>query len=331
MALDPQVQVLLDLAKKAALPEVWQLTPDQGREQYLMRVNRLKFSEPIFHTEDRRITGPGSDIALRIYRPRELKPAEKLPVLMWFHGGGFVIGSLETHDSVCRMLANQADCIVVSVDYRLAPEAKFPAAVEDSLAALQWVALHAVEFGGDAGCIAVGGDSAGGNLAAVMAVMARDAAHPKLSFQLLIYPCVAPEPETASHHKFKEGYILTRNSITWFYRQYLRGGKDMKDFRFAPLIHDDLSGLPPALIIVAGYDPLRDEGIEYARKLIEAGNRVRLTNYEGMVHGFYLMGGALDAARRAVAESAGALREAFDNARGIDRKLQSGKTQTREG
>lgn len=325
MALDPQVQILLDLAKKAALPEVWQLTPDQGREQYLMRVNKLKFSEPIFHTEDRRITGPGSDIALRIYRPRELKPAEKLPVLMWFHGGGFVIGSLETHDSVCRMLANQADCIVVSVDYRLAPEAKFPAAVEDSLAALKWVALHAVEFGGDAGCIAVGGDSAGANLAAVMAIMARDAAHPKLSFQLLVYPCVAPEPETASHHKFKEGYILSRNSITWFYRQYLRSSKDVKDFRFAPLVHDDLSGLPPTLIIVAGYDPLRDEGIEYARKLIEAGNRVRLTNYEGMVHGFYLMGGALDAARRAVSESAGALREAFDNARGIDRKLQSGK------
>ncbi|CAN0484152.1 unnamed protein product, partial [Phaeothamnion confervicola] len=206
--------------------------------------------------------------------------------------------------------ANQADCIVVSVDYRLAPEAKFPAAVEDSHAALKWVALHAVEFGGDAGCIAVGGDSAGGNLAAVMAILARDAAHPKISFQLLIYPCTAPEPETASHHKFKEGFVLTRNSITWFYRQYLRGGKDLKDFRFAPLIHDDLSGLPPSLIIVAGYDPLRDEGMDYARKLIEAGNRVRLSNYEGMVHGFFLMGGAVDEARRAVSESAHALREA---------------------
>jgi acetyl esterase len=132
---------------------------------------------------------------------------------------------------------------------------------------------------------------------------------------------VAPEPETGSHHKFKEGYVLSRNSITWFYKQYLRTGKDAKDFRFAPLIHDDLSSLPPSLILVAGYDPLRDEGIEYARRLIEAGNRVRLTNYEGMVHGFFLMGGALDAARRAVAESAAALREGFDSARGIDRKL----------
>ena len=321
MALDPQVQVLLDLARKAALPEVWQLTPDQGREQYATRVNKLKFNEAIFRTEDRRIPGPGSDIPIRIYTPRELKPGEKLPVLLWFHGGGFVIGSLDTHDSACRMLANKADCLVVSVDYRLAPEHKFPAGVEDCQAAMKWTALHAVEFGGDASCMAVGGDSAGGNLAAVMAILARDAAHPKLVFQLLIYPCVAPEPETGSHHKFKEGYILSRNSITWFYKQYLRSGKDVNDFRFAPLMHDDLSALSPALIIVAGYDPLRDEGIEYAKKLIEAGNRVRLSNYEGMVHGFYLMGGALDAARRAVAESADALREAFNDARGIDRKL----------
>ncbi len=321
MALDPQVQVLLDLARKAALPEVWQLTPDQGREQYATRVNKLKFNEAIFRTKDRRIPGPGSDIPIRIYTPRELKPGEKLPVLLWFHGGGFVIGSIDTHDSACRMLANKADCLVVSVDYRLAPEHKFPAGVEDCQAAMKWTALHAVEFGGDASCMAVGGDSAGGNLAAVMAILARDAAHPKLVFQLLIYPCVAPEPETGSHHKFKEGYILSRNSITWFYKQYLRSGKDVNDFRFAPLMHDDLSALPPTLIIVAGYDPLRDEGIEYAKKLIEAGNRVRLSNYEGMVHGFYLMGGALDAAKRAVAESADALREAFNDARGIDRKL----------
>ena len=321
MALDPQIEILLGLAKKANLPEVWQLTPDQGREQYLTRVNKLKFGEPIFRTEDRRIPGPGSDIPIRIYTPRELKTAEKLPVLMWFHGGGFVIGSLETHDSVCRMLANKAECIVVAVDYRLAPESRFPAAVEDCQAALKWVALHAVEFGGDASCMAVGGDSAGANLATVMAILARDAAHPKLAFQLLVYPCVAPEPETASHHKFREGYMLSRNSITWFYRQYLRNPRDANDFRFAPLLLDDLSGLPPSLIIVAGYDPLRDEGIDYAKRLIEAGNRVRLSNYEGMVHGFYLMGGAVEAARRAVAESAEVMRAAFDGARGIDRKI----------
>lgn len=321
MALDPQVEILLGLAKQANLPEVWQLTPDQGREQYQARVNKLKFNDSIFRAEDRRIPGPGSDIPIRIYTPREIRTAEKLPVLMWFHGGGFVIGSLETHDSVCRMLANKADCIVVSVDYRLAPEAPFPAAVEDCLAAMKWVALHAVEFGGDGNCMAVGGDSAGANLATVMAILARDAAHPKLVFQLLVYPCVAPEPETPSHHKFKEGYILSRNSITWFYRQYLRNKKDVNDFRFAPLLLDDLSGLPQSLIIVAGYDPLRDEGIEYAKRLIEAGNRVQLSNYQGMVHGFYLMGGAVDAARRAVDESAQAMRQAFDDARGIDGRI----------
>lgn len=321
MPLDPQIEFIVEFVKKAKLPEMWQLTPDQGREQYQLRVDKLKFSEPIFRTENRRIPGPASDLAIRIYTPREIRTAEKLPVLMWFHGGGFVIGSIDTHDSVCRMLANQADCIVVSVDYRLAPESKFPAAVEDCEAALKWVALHAVEFGGDPACIAVGGDSAGANLATVIAILARDAAHPKLVFQLLIYPCTAPEPETASHHKFREGYVLTRNTIVWFYRQYLKSGKDERDFRFAPLLLDDLSGLPEAFIVVAGYDPLRDEGVDYARRLIEAGNRVRLSNYDGMIHGFYLMGGAVDAARRAVSESAQVMREAFDGARGIERKL----------
>lgn len=317
MAIDPQVQVLLQLIKQSNQPEAWQLTPDQARESYLTRVNKLKVNEPIHRAEDRRIPGPGSDIPIRIYTPRELKTGEKLPVLVWYHGGGFVIGSLDTHDSACRMLANRADCLVVSVDYRLAPEHKFPAAVEDCEAALKWVALHAVEFGGDPRALAVGGDSAGANLAAVVAILARDAAHPKLAFQLLVYPCVAPEPETPSHHKFKEGYVLSRNSITYFFKQYVRSGKDYKDFRYAPLILDDLSSLPPALVIVAGFDPLRDEGIEYSKRLIEAGNRVRLTNYEGMVHGFYLMGGAVDAAKRAVAESASMLREAFDDVRGI--------------
>ena len=187
------------------------------------------------------------------------------PVLLWFHGGGFVIGDLDTHDSACRLLANQADCMVVAVDYRLAPEFKFPAAVEDSHAAVRWVALHASEIGADPERIAVGGDSAGANLATVVAILARNEGHPKLAFQLLVYPCTAPEPETPSHRKFAEGYLLTRNSIVWFYKQYLRNQRDTKDFRFAPLVADDLSSLPPALVLVAGYDPLRDEGVEYAQ------------------------------------------------------------------
>jgi len=320
MALDPQIEFVIGLVKKANAPEFWQLTPDQAREQYSLRVAKLAVKEPILRTEDRRIPGPGSHIPIRIYTPREARPGEKLPVLLWFHGGGFVIGSIDTHDSVCRMLANQADCIVVSADYRLAPECKFPAAVEDCEAALKWVALHAVEFGADPQAIAIGGDSAGANLATVVAILARDAGHPKIAFQLLIYPCAAPEPETPSHYKFAEGYVLSRNTITWFFRLYQRSRADSNDFRFAPLIADDLANLPPALVLVAGYDPLRDEGVDYAKRLIEAGNRVRLVNYEGMIHGFILMGGAVDDAKRAVAESAQALREAFAATRAVEKK-----------
>ena len=311
MPLDPQAETILGLVKQAGLPEFWQLTPDQAREQFALRVKKTEVKEPIHRVQDRHITGPGCEIPIRVYWPREAKPGELFPVLLWFHGGGFVIGDLDTHDSACRMLANQADCVVVNVDYRLAPESKFPAAVEDSHAALRWVALHGTEIGADPKRIAVGGDSAGANLATVLAILARDEGYPKLAFQLLVYPCTAPEPEMPSHRKFAEGYLLTRNNIVWFYKQYLRNQRDTKDFRFAPLVTDDLSNLAPALVLVAGYDPLRDEGLDYARRLVEAGNRVTLTNYEGMIHGFILAGGVLDAARRAVAQSAAALREAF--------------------
>ena len=311
MPLDPQIETLLNLVKKAGLPELWTLTPDQAREQYAMRVRNAEVKQSIHRTQDRRIPGPGSDIALRIYWPREAREGELFPVLLWLHGGGFVIGSLDTHDSACRMLATQAECMVVSVDYRLAPEFRFPAAVDDCQAALRWLALHASEIGADAQRIAVGGDSAGANLATVIAIAARDDGHPKVAFQLLIYPCTAPEPETPSQHKFAEGYLLTRNAIVWFYKQYQRSQRDSNDWRFAPLLKDDLSNLPPSLVLVAGYDPLRDEGIDYAKRLIEAGNRVTLVNYEGMIHGFYLTGGVVDGAKRAVAQSAAALREAF--------------------
>jgi acetyl esterase/lipase len=314
MSLDPQAELIINLVKQAGLPEFWQLTPPQAREQYAQRVKRSELKESIHRTEDRRIPGLAGDIPIRIYWPRAAKAAELFPVLMWFHGGGFVIGDLDTHDSACRLLANQSDCMVVAVDYRLAPEFKFPAAVEDCYAATRWVALHAQEIGADPLRIAVGGDSAGANLATVMAILARNDGHPKLVFQLLVYPCVAPEPETPSHRKFADGYLLTRNNIVWFYKQYLRNQRDKQDFRFAPLVADDLSNLPPALVFVAGYDPLRDEGVEYVKRLIEAGNRVTLANYEGMVHGFILAGGVLDAAKHAIAESSAALKGAFAEA-----------------
>ncbi|MCW5620982.1 MAG: alpha/beta hydrolase [Burkholderiales bacterium] len=311
MPLDPQAEYVIGLVKKSGLPELWQLTPDQAREQYQLRVAKLSTREEIFRSHDRRIPGPGQELTIRVYQPREAKPGERFPILVWFHGGGFVIGNLDTHDHGCRALATQADCMVVAVDYRLAPECKFPGAVDDCLAVLRWLALHALELGGDPTRMAVGGDSAGGNLAAVCAILARNDGYPKIAFQLLVYPCTAPEPETPSHRQFADGYILTRNAITWFYKHYVRSPKEFYDFRFAPLVAEDLSNLPPALVLVAGYDPLRDEGVDYARRLIEAGNRVTLVNYEGMVHGFLLMGGAIDAARRALTQCAVALREAF--------------------
>ncbi len=312
MALDPQAQALLDAVRKAGLPELWQLTPDQAREQYALRVRRLDVrDEPIHAAETLRIDVADRSLRVRVYRPREQMIGERLPVLVWYHGGGFVIGDLDTHDSACRRLSRLAQCLVVAVDYRLAPEHKFPAAVDDAMAALRWVALHGERIGADPARIAVGGDSAGGNLAAVCALLARDEGFPSLALQLLIYPATAPEPETASHRAFAEGYLLTRNTVTWFYRQYLRSSKDQQDFRFGPLVAEDLSKLAPAFVLVAGYDPLRDEGVQYASRLIEAGNRVTLVNYEGMIHGFFIMLGALDAARRAVEQSAVALREAF--------------------
>ena len=197
------------------------------------------------------------------------------------------------------------------MDYRLAPEAKFPAAVDDCMAALRWVAANGPELDADVTRLAVGGDSAGGNLATVCALLARNEGTPKLAFQLLVYPCVAPEPETPSHRRFAEGHLLTRNSITWFYRQYLRSPRESSDFRFAPLVADDLSNLPPALVLVAGHDPLRDEGVQYATRLIEAGNACTLVNMPGMVHGFYLMLGAVDAASEAIRMSGAALASAF--------------------
>ena len=289
MPLDPQIETILAAVRAAGLPEPWQVTPEQAREQYQTRIRRLDVrDEPIHRVTDRLIPGPERPIPVRIYRPRETAATERLPVVLWFHGGGFVIGNLDTHDSACRRLAKDADAVVVAVDYRLAPEAKFPAAVDDCMAALRWVAANGPELDADVTRLAVGGDSAGGNLATVCALLARNEGTPKLAFQL-----------------------LTRNSITWFYRQYLRSPRESSDFRFAPLVADDLSNLPPALVLVAGYDPLRDEGVQYATRLIEAGNACTLVNMPGMVHGFYLMLGAVDAASEAIRMSGAALARAF--------------------
>lgn len=315
MALDKQVEFVLGLVEKADYPELCDLPPEEAREMFEATAPKLDARpENVFRVEDRYIEGPGGSIPLRIFTPHEPASGERLPVLVYLHGGGFVVGSLDSYDSICRVLANRTDCIVVSVDYRLAPEHKFPAAVEDCCEALDWVSENAAEFDGDGDRIAIAGDSAGGNLAAVTAVAARDAGGPALCQQVLIYPVAAGTPDSYSHHAFAEKLLLTRRNILWFYEQYLNGPDDAKDPRFAPLETPDLSGLPPTLLIVAGHDPLRDEGLAYGERLKQAGVDVTVTNYEGMIHGFFTMSDVIDAGGAAIDQVSAALRARFANA-----------------
>ncbi len=313
MPLDPQAKYVLDLMREAGNPEYWQMSVAEARRFHNERAAKFSFAPtPLFAVHDRAVPGPAGDIPLRVYVPR--RSDTPLPALVWYHGGGHTIGSLEGYDAVCRRLSLEAGCIVISVDYRLAPENPFPAAVDDSFAALEWVAGHADDLGADPAKLAVGGDSAGGNLAAVCSILARDAGSPDLAFQLLIYPVTGNALDTASHRDCAEGYLLTRRSIEWFWDNYCPDRSQRLDFRFAPLNAKDFQGLPDALVIVAGYDPLRDEGIAYAERLEAAGNRVELTNYQGMIHAFVSLGGVIDAAAQAIVQSARALRRAFGEA-----------------
>ncbi|MDX1606228.1 MAG: alpha/beta hydrolase, partial [Candidatus Competibacterales bacterium] len=232
-------------------------------------------------------------------------------VLLWFHGGGFVIGDLDTYDNICRHLALRGECMVLSVDYRLAPEHKFPAAVEDCEAAYRWACARIDQLGGDPARIAIGGDSAGGNLAAVTCLLARDGGLPQPLLQLLVYPNTRAPSDTGSQQRLAEGYLLERRVIDWFYGHYLNDPQEMEDVRFAPLLAENVGGLAPALVIVAGHDPLHDEGVAYAEKLREAGTPVELIDYPGMVHGFYSMSGSVATAREALARSGQALRRTF--------------------
>jgi acetyl esterase len=310
MPLDPQAAAVLALVRHAGSPEYWQMTPQQARDWHNRKAGILDIKPARVHrTADRVVPGPAGPIPVRIFTPR---PASNLlPVLVWLHGGGHVVGSLDSYDALCRQLALEADCIVVSVDYRLAPEHKFPAGVEDGFAALTWVGHHVEELGGDPTRIAIGGDSAGGNLAAICAILARDADAPNLVFQLLVYPRTAAWEDSASHYEFAEGHLLTRKTILWFHNHVLNSDADREDWRWAPLLCPDLSRLPSTLVIVAECDPIRDDGITYARRLREAGNAVELSVYAGMIHPFFSMGGAIDAGRRAMRHAAGALKRAF--------------------
>ncbi|MFZ4760279.1 MAG: alpha/beta hydrolase, partial [Burkholderiaceae bacterium] len=253
-------------------------------------------------------TGPNGPIGLRLYRPA----AEgTLPVLVYYHGGGWVIGDLDTHDVLCRQLALGSGCAVIAVDYRMGPEHRFPAAVDDCVAAARWVRAHAAELGIDPARIAVGGDSAGGNLAAVVAIAARNAGDLPIAYQLLIYPATDMRCVSASHRTNAQGYLLTADSLRYYHDHYIDDPKHDLDWRASPLLAEDLSGLPPAFVLVAGYDPLRDEGVQYAQRLTESGGRASLVSFERMIHGFVPMGRAIDEANEAVAMCAAALKRAI--------------------
>ena len=307
--LDPQAEALLQQMAQMNLPPLHTLTPTQARERMRGLAALCAAPEAVANVENLRIPGPGGSIPVRIYTPRGDGP---FPILVFFHGGGWVICDLDTHDNLCRSLTNRACCVVVSVDYRLAPEHKFPAAVEDAYAATQWVANNAHRINGDPARIAVGGDSAGGNLATVVAIMARDQDGPGLIYQLLIYPPTdVSSANTDSHRNCEDGYFLAKGDGEWFCEQYLNCAADRLNPLVSPLLAPDLGGLPPALVITAEFDALRDEGESYAKRLKKAGVSVKCTRYKGMIHGFMGMDGLLSQARTGIEEASAALREAF--------------------
>lgn len=313
MPLDPQVATLLEQFESFDWPPVTGQTPAEFRESFRAMIAIDSKPEAPVDARDATVPGSGGDIPIRIFRPPDA--TAELPVVVYLHGGGWVIGDLDTHDGICRQLAAGTPAVVVSVDYRLAPEHRFPAALEDAWAATGWVADHGDELGGDTGRLAVAGDSAGGNLAAAVAIRARDAGGPRLAFQLLVYPVTDLTRAQPSYVENGQGYMLTSEAMAWFVHHYL-GGTDPTDPEASPLFAADLSGLPPALVMTAEFDPLRDEGEAYAARLAEAGVPARLRRYDGMIHGFLSMGGLIEGAKPAVADAVDALRAGLAPARG---------------
>jgi acetyl esterase len=309
MPLDPQAKTFLDQLAALGGPPLEEMSVEDARQALEVLSAMEGIPETKAATEDRSITGPdGGGMRLRIYRPSGEGP---FPVVVFFHGGGWTIGSIETHDAVCHLISVNTPTIVVSVDYRLAPEHPFPAAVEDCFAATLWAHHHAAEIGGDPARVAVAGDSAGGNLAAVTAIRARDRGGPPLRFQLLVYPGLDMTRSMPSHEENAEGYLLTREAISWFVGHYLGPDGDLRHPDASPYFVEDLSGLPPALVITAELDPLRDEGMAYAQRLRQAGVEATATCYEGMIHAFFGMNDLFDASRKAVDEAVRSLRGAL--------------------
>ncbi|MBE4908953.1 alpha/beta hydrolase [Bacillus luteolus] len=311
MNLDPQAKMLLDMMAASGAPAIETLSPEQAREAFALTQQRLRqgASEIVVHKiEDMTINGEKDDIKIRVYSPKD---NEILPALIYFHGGGWVLGNLESHDSLCRAIANSAECVVISVDYSLAPEHKFPVAVYDAFHATKWVYDNAEALKVDPARLAVGGDSAGGNLAAAVTHLAKKDGFLKLCFQALLYPSTN-FGITESYSLFSEGYFLTKSAMSWFRDCYLNGTEDLTNPLAAPLLIDDKSDLPPALIITAGFDPLRDEGKAYAESLTEAGIEVEYKCYDGMIHGFISMFGVLHQGKLAVEHISNSLQNAFN-------------------
>lgn len=306
----PQVQAVLAQLAEADTPPTFAVRPETAREQFSALL-ATDDPEPVGSVQETHIDGPGGSLPLRIYHPDGNGP---FPMVVYFHGGGWVIGDLDTHDNVCRRLTNLTDALVISVDYRLAPEHPFPAAVEDAYAATEWAATYGDRVGGDPDRIALAGDSAGGNLAAAVSLRARDMDGPTVDHQALFYPAVnAPDLEAfESYHENAEGYLLEYATMEWFYDQYVADPYDLRNAYLAPLQARDLSDLPPATIVTAEFDPLRDEGRAYAKRLSAAGVDVEHEEFEGMIHAFVNLFEVIDRANDAIDLVTDRLTDSFD-------------------
>jgi acetyl esterase len=305
MTLDPQARIYLEKLGSLNLPGFHTMPPEESRQLFRAMRGLAGKPDPVGAVEDR-VTP--SSIPVRVYRPLGSPAGPPLPVLVFFHGGGWVLGDIETVDNLCRRLANASGCAVVSVEYRLSPETKFPGPLDDCFEAVEFVAREAESFGIDPARIAVGGDSAGGNLAAAIALRARGRRDLKIAFQLLIYPITDFHFDTPSYHENADGYGLNREMMIWYWNQYLACPEDGLSPLASPYKAEDLSGLPPALVITAGFDVLRDEGLSYARRLLEAGVPVESKHYPGMIHGFLQMADSFDQGKLAIEEAGRALR-----------------------
>ena len=308
MPLHPDARKVIEQQASQPAPET-PPTPAQLRAGFAAAWRPPQDMAEVGRAYERTVPGPGGDLRAKVFQPEGEGP---FPTLIWFHGGGWVIGSLDENEATCRILCNQTGAVVLAVDYRLAPENPFPAAAEDAYAVLRWVSEHGEEIGADGERIAISGESAGGNLAAVASLMARDRGGPKPVLQLLVSPVTAPPGDRKSYVDYAEGYFFGRASMEWFFQQYPRDEADLRNPYMLPLLAEDLTGLPPALVMTAEYEVLRDEGEEYAHRLLDAGVPCELVRYPGQIHGFFaLLTEQLSVSAVAHRRASAALRKAF--------------------